>query len=154
MERILRLNLGDWSHDGHYGGSTVLVIVYGDDVSDDALRKGYAATCEETSYDILAIDNSGLTDYRDVGYEDIADAVGCPEMYAREDSPQEDRFIWDRQGNRYSATAMLMWWYGHTLPNFGWDFVRFDTLIGGAGTISDPLIKGGFGSSFGYSLFY
>lgn len=158
--RIVEVNIGDWSRDGHNQFDRFIIELTGDDLSDETLAANYTAASERfakdlvdvcAGYDDYQIEPSYYTQLLEAGFEpsgnDEPPVIMVKDTYLPlendEDEPEEASI---------TALDLLMFYVGGTIPNFSWRVVKFPLLIGGFGGIvkqNDTHIS----SSFGYGLY-
>lgn len=146
MERIVRINLGDWSNEGHGKTSVVILKIRGEDVSDGRLLSSIiraeretgvslkeifaeyeeSSVEEETFKKLVRTFGDGLTELSDESVEDY--------YYAEIDGEYEEQ----------SVVHLLTSFLGYGIPGFEYEIVDIPVLVGGYRSIVP---------SFGYGLF-
>lgn len=152
QERIVEINLGDWSNDGHGRTDRVLVRLQGEDVSDAALAASYAAAVTCIGVDLENVcedyeDNRVSPEY----YDRIAGLGFAPLARGPHPTIRSESYAGAEGGIEFGAIELLMFYTGFTVEGFAWEIMDFPTLMGGFKTI----LKQDAGStSFGYGLYF
>lgn len=146
--RILRINLGDWSNDGHRESETYIIKISGQNVSDTAIVSSYNAVKQASDVDLATI----CQDWEDGSMSpeefDSLKQIGFnPTIY-------ENGYNWKSEGILISddkdlfidAVELVMFYTGYEIKDFTWKLLDYPVLIGGPKTILPE-------NSFGYGLF-
>lgn len=161
MERIVRVNFGDWSSDGHGIHETHVFRLSGQDVSDEALATSYERSVEEfnrdlsevcSSYEETSISQAFYEQLLEAGFttDEEQDPWPCITVEGVLTDPEDEY-----SELQIGADELLMFYVGRFIEDFEWEAVveEMPTLIGGFGTIIKQERRGWPSSSFGYGLF-
>lgn len=151
MERMMKINVGDWSddHGGQY--ETIIVKMSGDDVSDEVLQANYGETVKMTGVDIMEVTcepgwYKALTelieslDFGDFSTSGDGDDYNDFDIGVTTNTSGGDERV-------VTICGLLMWYVGRGIGNFSWAYENIDTLVGGYTTTLTPLDRRSRGRS-------
>lgn len=146
--RLLEIVMGDWSDDGDGRKETVLVRVWGEDSTDDAMRDARDRAIEATGVEFSELFAGG--EGPSISSDDLDTLVenGFDPAWPKSDIGGKTPSFWRSCGasdeTPYSAVSLLMFYASFGSPDIGWEIVLPPTVVGSHNSI--------LGAGFGFGL--